>query len=209
GQLDEEYRVLDGDQEWTMEEWNQWLKPDSKETIPDGVTDEEARAKLRKKIDFHVLLVNNTNLTECVLAALNREANNMLQGIVVVSDGRSTQFSTQTFEELLRRADSAKVPIFTVAVGEHRQPIEIQITDLQAPDQARPDDMFPVRVDIDGKGLAGQPLNVTLDVTKPNGETLTLQPNLKPGETPVFRPGEPPHAQVEFEIDKPEMEGEW
>jgi hypothetical protein len=209
GQLDEEFRVLPDGAPWPAEEWAAWLKPDPKEAVPEDMADDEARTKLRKRIDFQALLVHSTNLAESVLAALNREANNMLQGIVVVSDGRSTQLSTQTLEELRRRAEGAKVPIFTVAVGEHRQPIEIQITDLQAPDQARPDDKFPVRVDVDGKGLAGQPVQVALEVTKPNGETQTLEPVLRPGESAAFRPGEPPHAQVEFEIDKPGIEGEW
>jgi hypothetical protein len=208
GQLDENAEVLAGGKQWTVAEWNTWLKPDPKQEIPADLEEDEL-AKLRKKLEFHALLVNSTNLSDAVLAALNRESNNMLQGIIVVSDGRSTQFSTQTFDELQTRASKSKIPIFTVAVGEHRQPINIRITDLQAPDQARPDDKFPVRVDIDGEGLAGQPVAVTLHVTKPTGEELDLQPNLKFGETAVFKPGEPPHAQVEFEIDKPDVEGEW
>src|SRR5205807_1079636 len=106
------------------------------------------------------------NLGSALLAALNREANNMVQGIVVVSDGRSTQFSTQTFEEVRLRAARAKVPIFTVAVGEDRPRVHIQITDLLVPDQARPDDKFKVQVEIDGEGMADKEADVTLDVTK-------------------------------------------
>jgi hypothetical protein len=208
-QLDEEYRSLSEDDPWPREKWDEWLKINTSETVSEDVADEEARAKLRKRIDFQAALVKSTNLAESIVAALNRESNNMLQGIIVISDGHSTQLATQTVDELQRRSEATKIPIFTVGVGEHRQPIEIQITDLSAPDQARPDDKFPVRVDIDGKGLAGKEVNVTLEVTKPNGEMLTLHPKLKPGETAAFRPGEPPHAQVEFEIDKPELEGEW
>jgi hypothetical protein len=208
GQLDEDSRVFTEGNLWSAEDWNKWLKPSTKEDIPAEADDDE-KAKLRKQVEFHGLLVNSTNLGDSVLAALNRESNNMLQGIIVVSDGRSTQLSTQAFEEVQHRATQSKIPIFTVAVGEHRQPINIRITELQAPEQARPDDKFPVRVDIDGEGLANQPVAVTLDVTKPNGEKTSLEPNVKPGETPAFKPGEPPHAQVEFEIDKPEIEGEW
>jgi hypothetical protein len=208
-QLDEDYRDIGAGQPWKASDWEQWLKVDPNASIPDDLVDDEARARLRKKIDFQTLLVRNTHLEESIKAALDRESNRMIQGVIVLSDGRSTQRSVQALQELQKRAETAKVPVFTVAVGEHRQPIEIQITDLQAPDQVRPDDMFPVRVDVDGKGLAGQPAKVTLEITKPNGEKLALEPNVKPGETPAFRPGEPPHAQVEFEIDKPEIEGEW
>src|SRR5260370_1407595 len=85
----------------------------------------------------------------------------------------------------------------------------IQLPDLQALDKARPEDTFLVRVEIDGKGLADQNVEVTLEVTKPNGEKMMLPPALKPGESIRFRPGEPPHAQVGFDIVKPELEGEW
>src|SRR5262249_33121237 len=74
---------------------------------------------------------------------------------------------------------------------------------------AQPDNKFPVRVDIDGEGLADKDVEVFLDVTKPKGEKLTLRPNVKLGESVRFKPGEPPHAQAEFEIDKPEEEGDW
>lgn len=208
GQLDEDFRLFADGKEWSTEEWNAWLKPNVHEEMA-AELDEEAKAKFRKKMDLLALLVNSTNLTDSVLSVLNRESNNMLQGIIVVSDGRSTQFSTETFETVKKRAADNHIPIFTVAIGEHRQPIKIGITEVQAPDQARPDDKFPIRVGVDGDGLAGQPVDVTLEVTKPNGEKDVLKPNLPAGEVPVFKPGEPPHAQIEFEVDKPVIEGEW
>src|SRR5262249_47488369 len=153
----------------------------------------------------------------CALPIFNRESNNMLQGIVILSDGRSTQYSAQAFEELRARAHKAKVPIFTVAIGEHRQPINIRITDLQAPEQARPDDRFPVRVEADGEGLPDKEITVYLDVTSPSGQTRPFTKTVK------FNAGSGalPHAQAEFDIDaaelgkpgergKPELEeGEW
>src|SRR5206468_11509272 len=112
-------------------------------------------------------LIGATNLGDSLREIFNRESNNMVQGLIVVSDGRSTQYSSQAFEELRSRADRAKVPIFTVVVGEHRQPISIRITDLQAPEQARPEDKFPVRVEIDGEGLPNAGVEVSLEITSP------------------------------------------
>src|SRR5260370_280963 len=127
----------------------------------------------------------------------------MVQGLVVFSDGRSTEGPAQAFEELRSRADRAKVPILTVVVGEHRQPINIRITDLQAPEQARPEDKFPVRIEIDGEGLPNADMEVHLDVTNPKKEKKTV--------TKMFKfnagAGGPPHAQSEFEIDAAEFGG--
>src|SRR5581483_455371 len=61
----------------------------------------------------------------------------------------------------------------------------------------------------DGEGLAGQSVDVFLDVTKPNGEKITLTPVSKTNDKPTFKPGEPPHLQAEFEVEKPEVEGDW
>src|SRR5262249_4841354 len=121
GQVDEEFKTLEGDAQWSAEEWTAWLKPDPKLPIDENLSDEE-KASLRKKLELNAVLVNGTNLGDSLLAVLNREGNNMLQGVVVVSDGRSTQFSTQTFEEVKSRAAKAKVPIFTWAMRGHRQP---------------------------------------------------------------------------------------
>jgi hypothetical protein len=205
--VDEDAQAFQGEPRWSADDWAAWLKPDAKQDVPADL-DEDARNKLLKKLDLYAMLVNGTNLGDSLMSVINKEANNMVQGIILVSDGRNTKLSTQ-IEEVQARARGARVPIFTVAVGEHRPPISIRITDLQVPDQARPDDKFPVRVEVDGEGLAGKGAAVTLEVTKPSGEKVTLQPALKPGESAVFKPGEPPHAQVEFEIDKPEAEGEW
>jgi len=196
-QIDEGSYTLEPEEPWSAKDWTAWLKLNPKQEIPDDL-DEEAKAKLRKRVELETFLSSNTNLADSLLAVINREANNMIQGIVVVSDGHSTQFSEETFREVQSRAnrERAKIPIFTLVVGEHREPVEIQITDLQAPSQARPEDTFPVRVEIDGKGLADENAEIYLDVTKPNGEKVTLNPILKQGESIRFRPGEPPHAQA-------------
>jgi len=213
--LDEDFKV--GAEAWGPEEWAAWLKLNAKETMPKDLDDEQ-KAKFIKQLELHEQLVNGTNLGDSLLEAINRESNNMLQCVMVISDGRSTQSSAQAFEELRARARRAKVPIFTIVVGEHRQPIAIRITDLQAPKQARPDDKFPVRVEVDGEGLPDREMVVYLDVTSPKGDTKTLDKPFK------FNSGSggPPHAQIEFEIDaaqmgavpvpgkKPELEeGEW
>jgi hypothetical protein len=65
------------------------------------------------------------------------------------------------------------------------------------PEQARPDDKFPVRVEVDGEGLPDKEVNVTLAISGPNGLKKELQKQVK------FSPGSggPPHGQTEFEID--------
>jgi hypothetical protein len=207
---------------WTLAEWQDWLKPDPHASIPDDLQDEAARAKFQKKLELAQRLFTGTNVGESVLTLANREANNMLQGLIVFSDGRSTEGSMQAFRDLADRAQKAEIPIFVVAVGEDRPKVKIEITDLRVPEQARPDDHFHVSVEINGEGLADKEVPVALDVIKPSGEKMTTP--LRPKAPVKFKPGEPPHAQAEFDIEpatfygagkpddkkKPEFEeGEW
>jgi hypothetical protein len=220
GKVDESFKVLEVGSGWLADDRDAWLKPQLAEALPPQLPEaektkflkllnengvvaavaalpEEDKAKFLQRQELLQQLVGGTNLGDSLREIFNRESNNMVQGIIVVSDGRSTQYSAQAFEELRSRAGRAKVPIFTVVVGEHRQPISIRIADLQAPEQARPEDKFPVRVEIDGEGLPNAATDVHLDVTDPKKEKKTITKTFK------FNSGAggPPHAQVEFEID--------
>lgn len=199
--VDEDAKVLDSETGLlSAADWGAWMRPDTKLAIPQDVEKEE-QDKVRKKVELHALLVNGTNLGDSILSVINRESNNMLQGIVVVSDGRSTQYATQTFDEVRARAAKSQVPIFTVGVGEYREPINIRITDVAAPDATRPDDKFPIRIDIDGEGKADQETEVVIVLYKPDSET----PSHEVKQTVRFKPGEPPHVQAEFQIDPAEL----
>jgi hypothetical protein len=186
-------------QPWAREDWERWLKPDLKAQPPDDAPDDEREA-FRKQQDQLQRLFGGTNVADALLAVLNREANNPVQGLVVFSDGRSNEGSAQTFRELADRAQKAKVPIFVVAVGEDRPQVRIEFTDLRVPEQARPDDKFKVIAEVNGEGLADQDCDVVLDVIRPD---KSLAGTLRPKAPVRFKPGEPPHAQAEFEVEAP------
>ena len=94
--------------------------------------------------------------------------------------------------------------MFTVLVGEDRQPVAVRITDLQTPEQTPPDEKFVIRTEIDGDGLPDQDLKVSLDIYKPDEDkpAHTLETMVR------FQPGEPPHAQAEFTIDPEQLPAE-
>jgi len=164
------------------------------------------REKLQKKLDVRQQVLAGTNYGDSVLTALTRESASMIAGIVVVGDGASNQGSPSTYGDLRQRAQNLKVPIFTVGIGELRELLAIRITDLQAPQQAPPDDAFQVRVEVDGEGLVDKEAPVTLDIYRP-GEPKT--PALQLNAVGVFKAGGVPHATVEFKIDPaaPEFAG--
>jgi hypothetical protein len=208
--------AFEGDKGASPVDWaTAWLKLPDEKAIPTQKPDDATktlsdagrekllakRAKLQKKLDVRAQVVEGTNLGDSLLAAYNREANNMLSGIVVISDGRSNQGSDQAFVELQARAHKARVPIFTVGVGEDRQKVSIVLTSLQGPAQAPPDEKFAIMADVDGAGLADREFPIFVDVYKPKSDPKTDKPALTLTGTGKFKPGEPPHGQVEIPID--------
>jgi len=187
-----------------------WLKLPVGETVPEGLNEDDKtrltanRAKLDKRVEVARQLTVGTNVGESLLTLLNREASNMVQGVVLVSDGRSNQGSEAAIAELRARARKERIPIFSVLVGEDRQPVNIRITDVQTPEQTPPDEKFVVRAEIDGEGLPDQEAKVFLDLYAPDADkpAHTLETTVK------FLPGEPPHAQAEFPLDPEQLPAE-
>ena len=191
-----------GNADWAMK-WH-----DAKEdAFPPDLTDDDRAAltgnrdKLLPRVDVARSIASATNVPDSLLAAINREAGNMVQGIVVFSDGQSTlggagTGSSAALDDLRARAKRENIPVFTVAVGSELKTIAVRITDLQAPDQTPPDEPFKVIIEQDGEGLVGQKAQMFLEVQLPKDMgTVRL-----PAEA-VYQPGEPPHAQAEIVID--------
>jgi len=200
-----------GSGEWAI----QWVRkgdeiypgPETGFSADDRKKLEENRSKLDKRVEVVRQLLQGTNVGDSVLGVVNREANNMVQGIVVFSDGRSTHGAESTLAELRLRARRENIPVFSVIVGEDRLPISIQIVDVQTPEQAPPNEKFVIRAEIDGIGLPGKKKPVYLDIFQPGDDPKKAKPiHTIEGEV-TFQPGEPPHGQVEFNIDPTATEG--
>ena len=124
------------------------------------------RAKYQDLVDS---LLAGTNIGGSALQVAKLEGNSYLQAIIIVSDGQSNLGSDEaaaTSSSPASAAPKRKIPVFTVGVGEYRQPASIRIDDLQAPEIARPDDKFPVRVPVVGTGLGDEEFDVTLEATR-------------------------------------------
>jgi hypothetical protein len=205
----EDYLRLSGDPNrprgkvMTRENWNAWLKPEFNEQAP-ASADEDERKALQERQDRLRRLFAGTNVGESSLGLLTREINNMVQGLVLFTDGRSTQESPQAFRDLADRARRASIPVFVVAVGEDRIPVRIDIADARGPDVARPEDPFPVSIDVTGEGLANREVSIYLDVYKPGSKPGKDTPFRTLEKRVTFKPSQPPRVQAEFPISPAE-----
>ncbi len=157
--------------------------------------------QLDKRIDVARTIAAGTNVADSVTAAVNRESANMVQGIVVFSDGRSNLGSDVGYLELRERASREKIPVFTVAVGEDRQTAAIAITEVSAPESAPIDEAWKLIVEADGVNMANKEVEVFLDLWMPDHDMKTAPADHTLMEKLTFSPGDPPHGQAEFVID--------
>ncbi len=184
-----------------------WLAKPEDETIPENMPPEdkatlkENRKKLEKRVEVARSIATGTNVPDSLTSAVNREAANMVQGIVVFSDGRSNIGSDSAYAELKQRANREKIPLFTVAVGEDRQTVAIVISEVQAPENAPPDEPFKIIVEADGINLANTEVEVFLDLFLPKADPKVDPPDHTLTGKLIFQPGDPPHGQAEFVID--------
>jgi len=204
----------DGEKGPTREEWAAWLKPDKAQILVPAKVPEAERAKFRDRLlDLYDDLTNGTNIGGSALQVARLEAGSLLQAVVLVSDGQSNQGNDSAVKEFLDRVNNPKRPVhvFTVGVGEFRQPVHIRVESLQAPGQARPDDKFPVRVPVFGAGLQDEEFTVTLEakrVEDAEGRPLTGDKPFVLTKAGKFKGGgENPNDEVEFEIDMQERTG--
>jgi hypothetical protein len=188
------------------------LSPDDKTTLLAN------RDKLLARLDVARSISSATNIPDSLLALVNRESGNMVQGMIVFSDGQSNLGNDAVLQDLRIRSTREQIPIFTIGIGSERKSINVRITDVQAPELTPPDEPWKVIVEQDGEGLTGQKAKIELEVQLPKVETLVRLP-VEAG----YLPGEPPHAQAEILIDpekvpesfknkdnpKALMEGEW
>ncbi len=140
--------------------WPVWLKPGKTPAIPgedrgikwlSGLDEAGKKAAVQGED-------KGTSLIGSLLGVTSAAAGSMVRGLVVISDGRSTEESAAALGLLREQARVANIPVIVVGVGEDRPLIRTEVVDLRAPGQIQPDDIFRVAVDVTGEGLAGQPV---------------------------------------------------
>lgn len=171
--------------------------------------------QLNNRINLARTIAQGTNVTDSVQKAYDASKENMLEAVIVFSDGRSnlgipqrqetgkdTFVSTREMEALHRSARKDNVLIFTVAIGDDRKVKNkaVRITDLQSLDRAPPDDAFKVIVEVDGDNMPGESVEVLLEITPPDKDGAKIPPIFMEGRV-TFDRGEPPHGQFEWTVD--------
>jgi hypothetical protein len=151
---------------WPEGYWSAWLKPwvtpldkvpaefDEAESERYQATVLASNERRNKQGDW-----NGTNVWASTYAALEKEKNNLLQGIVVFSDGHSTSVSNDALTKLQDLAKNRRIPIFVVGIGQDRPQVRKDINGIRAPTSIRPDDRFRVVPELIGEGLADKPEN--------------------------------------------------
>ena len=189
----------DEDIAWTMDDWKKFLHPSpdqvkltdfDKEKLFTTEKDREEEIARRERLLSE--LVNGTDVPESANQMAKMEAANYVQAIVIISDGRTNSGSEQSLREFLARVNNPdrKIHVFTIGVGDYKQPVEIKIEAIQAPQVTRPDEKIPLRVPVlASKGLRNEKFKMVLEATRVRDRqknALAIPPGGRGGLPPSF-----------------------
>lgn len=102
-----------------------------------------------------------TRLGQALRQWIDAERALPLAGVVVFSDGQHNAGVDPAVA--VAQARDARVPVYTVGIGSLVQPVNVRISDFQAPPRAYPGDRYTVTGFLQAQGLAGKSVTVELE----------------------------------------------
>jgi hypothetical protein len=218
---DEEVVTFDtADKLWSKEQWIDWLKLNAETTIkaPEHLSPDDKEKYRINRFARYTQLKDGSDVGGSTLQAFERVAGGPIQAVIVFSDGKSNKGTDESITEMVRRASDPKkrVHVFTVGVGEYRQPVRIRVEALRAPATVRPDaGAFNVRVPVFGDGLRDQEFDVWLYANRVKDKTgnRLKDPktypvnNGKPLKGKFRGSGQHPYDEVVFTVNLEEITG--
>lgn len=160
--------------------WQIWLKPGSEAPTPPE-WDESGRAWLASLIkDGKARMTadefNGTNPADSLARLLERDDDPMIQGVIVVTDGRSTESSTGGLDRVASAAKGRGIPVLVVGVGEESKTRQTRtdIVDVRLPPRVEPEDRFRVAFEATGANRAGESIgaaDASLEITRVRRKT--------------------------------------
>jgi hypothetical protein len=113
-----------------------------------------------------------TRLRTAIEQALAQGAGHRIAGLAILSDGQTPQ---DTGMSLVRQLNQRGVKVFSVPVGAKTLPMDLALTEVQAPERAFADDIVPISVTVDQLGgeQAEMPSTFTVElIDTATGETI-------------------------------------
>lgn len=168
---------------------------DSNRGDGDGGEDESSAQPPVIEIDFAELLRPRgveTRLGEALSDLIRDSSGRTLSGIVVISDGGSNAGIEATAAHDLARQTLTR--LVTVGVGSIQKPINLAVTNIQAPTDVHLGDPYEITALVQAQGLAGQTVKVELLVRSDEKSEPTL---IESQDAQILEDGIP--VQVKFD----------
>jgi hypothetical protein len=214
-ELDADFVVFAEGRAWTRAEWEKYQAGPEPRKVPEGKpwTRADWEAWLKPTLDTpeRRRRFGGTDVAGSLCGLLKKEALGPLAGVVLLSDGRSSDGNEAAGREAAELVRRAEAPVFTVAAGRQRDRARVEGIEVRVPEEVRPRDKLRVSVTVRARGLAGKDESpVLLDLYKPSARE---KPRTLKGAVKFANKGEA-EGTVEFAIDPaadqaPLEEGEW
>jgi hypothetical protein len=162
-------------------------------------TSEQAQAET---IDWPTVLDpvgTETRLGQSLRQLVNDERAAPVSAVLLVTDGGQNAGAGPAAAEEL--AADLKLPIYPIGIGSDRRPVNVRISDLQAPARAYPGDSYTVTAYIQAQGLEGQ--EITAELYSRPADHADADNQAEPrreGSQQVFLPADGQTLAIKFDI---------
>lgn len=173
--------------------------------LPQQAHDAASSTEISKtKVDWGPLLEPRgieTRLGEALSELIRQSAGRTLSGVVVISDGgNNAGVDPVTAHD---RALAAKARLIAVGVGGADQPLNLQVADIQSPTDVQLGDKFDLTAFVQGEGLAGRDITVSLWGAAEEGKDFA-----QIAEQELVAPADGVPAEIRFQL-QPAFAGAW
>lgn len=120
----------------------------------DGLPSEENIGELMQQISDWSPNQKESLLGTALVQIIKQNSGTTNAGIVLFSDGALT--GGKSFELAIRQANRYKMPVYTVGLGDHRRPKDVEISRVHANDRVLANELLDVTCEIAAHGFRGQ-----------------------------------------------------
>ncbi len=142
-----------------------------------------------------------TRLGQALRQIIQEERSSPLAGVVVITEGQ--QNTGLDPADAVVTAKEARISIYPIGMGSTQTPINVRVSDLQAPARAYPADKFTITGLLQAQGMTGKSVKVEL-LSRAAGDTSKGPGKLEKSEDVVLS-GDGEETPVKFELPASEI----
>ncbi|QQE13749.1 hypothetical protein JD969_09885 [Planctomycetota bacterium] len=132
--------------------------------------------KINNNFDYIIEPSSTTLITSNIANAIKMNKNDGIAGIVIISDGRSKDFSAKNVSLSRYTEQKQRIPIYTSALGLSSDQFDLYVDSIEVPKRVFEGDHIPIRIKVGVQGELTNPSDVYVSIFNHRNELVVQLP---------------------------------